>query len=759
MNMLRKHPRIFWTICALQLLVLLIMGVSAVSQARHPQMIIDDLEEWVSDFGSYEDEWYIDEELFDFDEEIDFLHGPYAETPKGTYTLKIAYDADFDQKFYVYSESGGESALRVGEDVNLYAKKNQVEFRFTVLKDVDDLEVVFLYDGQGAFHVNEITLTTNPLGTTRAMVTFAALFLLLDALLICRMTKEKFGVLLALGGITFLVSSPLWVNGLVRGHDVRFHMTRIESIAEGLRCGQFPVKMNWLYLYDYGYPVSIYYGDLFLYLPALLRLAGFTVVSAYKIFYVCMNAATVWIAYISFRGISRRKSAGLLCALAYVAVNFSLTDMYYRAGLGEAAARAFLPLIAWSVYRIYTEDPSNWKVYRKNALMLALGMCGLFATHTLTTLVVAFVLLIVCVLMLKKTVRFNTLRVYAWAVGLTVLISLHFLVPFFDYYLNVDVNVSAKLTGEIPKIQSLGASIKDYFRIWETLEDPVRLRLVYYTPGVILMAALAVGVILLVMRKASFAIGMTTVLSALLLFMASSAFPWDAWSRWSAIGKMLTQIQFPTRFLTPAVLSLTVLLALLLSRLQAVERKGWFRAAAVAITLAGSFICLFYAGTYSQHETAYRYYDTAQLRTASVGIGMEYIRVGGDFADTDRQLRTDQMEKAEILSRRGTRMELTVSSGVSGGTVDVPMFHYKGYHAYTEDGQELELTDGYNYVIRVNVPADYTGQITVDFIQPWYWRAAQVISLLSWIALSALALRGRRRFPMRDSEGNKGQNE
>jgi len=46
--------------------------------------------------------------------------------------------------------------------------------------------------------------------------------------------------------------------------------------------------------------------------------------------------------------------------------------------------------------------------------------------------------------------------------------------------------------------------------------------------------------------------------------------------------------------------------------------------------------------------------------------------------------------------------------------------------------------------MRLSIPAGYEGNVTVDFVQPWYWRAAQIISLLSWIGLAAYAIRRKK---------------
>lgn len=66
--------------------------------------------------------------------------------------------------------------------------------------------------------------------------------------------------------IWFIADIPFMMSYLpvaTTGHDLIFHLYRIEGIAQGLIEGQFPVRMQTVQAAGYGYPVSIMYGDIF----------------------------------------------------------------------------------------------------------------------------------------------------------------------------------------------------------------------------------------------------------------------------------------------------------------------------------------------------------------------------------------------------------------------------------------------------------------------------------------------------------------
>ena len=77
---------------------------------------------------------------------------------------------------------------------------------------------------------------------------------------------------------------------------------------------------------------------------------------------------------------------------------------------------------------------------------------------------------------------------------------------------------------------------------------------------------------------------------------------------------------------------------------------------------------------------------------------------------------------------------------LSGGaeTVELPLLYYYGYRAYDKTtGQELMITTSDNYAVCVELPGGYEGTVHVAFYSPWYWRVAEVVSALSFIALAA----------------------
>ncbi|MCD7835208.1 MAG: hypothetical protein LUG83_00815, partial [Lachnospiraceae bacterium] len=68
--------------------------------------------------------------------------------------------------------------------------------------------------------------------------------------------------------------------------------------------------------------------------------------------------------------------------------------------------------------------------------------------------------------------------------------------------------------------------------------------------------------------------------------------------------------------------------------------------------------------------------------------------------------------------------------------------HYKGYQAYGYGtDEELKTVKGENNVVRVIIPAGFSGSVSVRFVSPYYWRVSEVISLISWAAVFIFVLR------------------
>lgn len=85
------------------------------------------------------------------------------------------------------------------------------------------------------------------------------------------------------------------------GWDFQFHVERIAQVAAELQNGQFPVRMMTGMLNGYGYANSLYYCDIFLYLPALLYNCMVPLGICYNIYGAVVTVCTCALTYYSLR--------------------------------------------------------------------------------------------------------------------------------------------------------------------------------------------------------------------------------------------------------------------------------------------------------------------------------------------------------------------------------------------------------------------------------------------------------------------------
>lgn len=216
----------------------------------------------------------------------DILRTPSMVLPAGHYIVTVDYnyipsvwEGGVERRSCIFfqSEMGG-----TGEKAWLNVKKGQDTVTLNIREDCAVVRLVAHNDG-GIFTLGAVRIVQDMRYARACVWGWLAVFLLLDAFLLLVVPgsllagrdRELNACMFVLIGIAVLTCAPLLQdNGGTQGSDWAFHLSRIEGIAQGLREGQFPVRIYSMAKDGYGYAPSLFYARAAALLPGGSTPAG-----------------------------------------------------------------------------------------------------------------------------------------------------------------------------------------------------------------------------------------------------------------------------------------------------------------------------------------------------------------------------------------------------------------------------------------------------------------------------------------------------
>ena len=180
-----------------------------------------------------------------------------------------------------------------------------------------------------------------------------------------------------LGGmLLWWAVAPLFHPGLFPTID-NISVVRMEEMAHELKRGQFPVRHVADLGRGRGYMLYNFYAPLPFYIGAAQILAGINPVGALKRTYLlAVLLAFVGMVLLGWTFFGR--VGGVVSGIAYVYGPFVGYDIYWRGGVGEIWAMAWLPWVFWAFYGL--------RQGKRTAMVFgAISLAGLLLSHNLTT--------------------------------------------------------------------------------------------------------------------------------------------------------------------------------------------------------------------------------------------------------------------------------------------------------------------------------------------------------------------------------------
>jgi len=541
--------------------------------------------------------------------------------------------------------------------------------------------------------------------------------------------------------IALFASMPLLFKGIYEGHDLFFHLNRIEGIAAGLREGQFPVRIHSSTLLGYGYAAPQFYPEFFLYLPAIMRNMGVSLAACVRVFEMLINLAAASVCYVSARKLFDSRRIALGASALYTLSNYRIANLYIRTTLGESLAMVFFPLLLWAVYEVLVRDEKKWP-------LMTLAMTSIFLSHLLSTLFAVLLCAAAALLCAKRLFR-EPRRILACvkAAALTVVCSAVFLVPFLDSVGGL-ISTSVAITAS-DHVMRLGAYFVGF--PGEIGDLPYEALDFAYTVGVVPGLAMMLGCAILLVRLYAGGREMQTAqdrlcrvllaFGALLLLGATELFPW-AWacSLPTPYSTFFMQIQYPWRLVGVAVPMLSLAAAWGFMREEKYRTAGLCAILMLSAVFAGYSMQVivqdvpmlekesFCDTRIEQYEYTFPGTEKGALEPGSV-----VIYDAPEYAVRDYR-------------KSGTKIsfKLDVPQGLS--MMELPVLFYPGYRV-TDNGQECRTMLGTNNVLRVfRIQEGMDRHIEVWFDEPAAWTAAVYVSAAGFALLGALLLsRGKRR--------------
>lgn len=698
----------------------------------------------------------------------------------GVYRLQIR-GGDHEGIWYpkVSAEESTFQALRCN-GATVFAHQREMDIEVYVADQVDTAFVSCDYIGETGQFIEEISLYHTGVGwrllAFGLLLAAAGINLLIwlrEVLHKRQIKKDQEMVIWVLGLCVLLAYLPYITDYFSLGADMGVHLLRIEGLKETLLHGQqFPVRVQEYWLYGHGYAVSSFYGDLFMLFPAILRIIGFNLMDAYKMFVLAVLAGTAGIAYYSFYRCTGNRYAALLGSVLYQLAPYHIHNFYKRNAVGEYLGMMFLPLVVCGIYQIYTGDREE-PGYVRAKIPLIVGMSGILQSHILTCEMTVVALILMAVVLWRKTLQKAVLSELLKAALCCLLVNAWFWVPLLKM-----LSVDSYVLGEIVSrdIQYAGTELAGILQIYPYVGGPSTgmYNCAPIQAGAAFWIVLLCYLVLRLWRRLRSGekrggnlydrvVGCGVVLSLISLFLSTRYFPWDWMAEIPGVGMLATAIQFPTRLLALTTLFFAFTSSFFVLWLWE-EKKVWTvqsgnvvtAGCILAVAVAALWSALFHINDISYNMGPTRLYTAENMGNESVMNG-EWLLAGMDPQEMGYH---DPVADEGLFWRDYAKEGLKVQIYIENPTeeelyVELPLTGYRGYGLEADTGMTqpyIMQGRGNHGDLRIAVPSGYAGNVKVSYKGFAIFRVAEGISLLSVLTGMGMGIGRRHTRKRRNAE-------
>lgn len=646
--------------------------------------------------------------------------------PAGKYRLRWAISCDGDN---ILRLTNTNDATITPSEFTIPAGAGDGELHFTVEEDCEDFKIEFEFAAGTYMDIYQVKLYTPEYQDDAFTLLFFAVGASILWLMIGtgRLTRENMAPVLFIALAVLIGSAPALKTTFVIGHDGTYHMARLLNLADGLKNGQFPVRMGGFAYDGYGGVMSVFYPDTFLYPFALMILGGASAVYVCNVFSVALNIGAALSMYAAAKRLFEKRWAATGASILYTLASYRVVNVFTRIAFGEALAMVFLPLFLANLYDVVCGDARRWKG-------LALSAACIFCSHMITTLLCAVLAAGFCLLHIRKIILQKRLLPLVKAVPVCLLLCLYRIGPLVMYSMqglgadDLFRNIT-DFSVELGQVLMMNAgTITRETNNPQVMDFSVEI-------GLPLMIGAALALYAALQKeergKSEWAALKLVAGGALMTIAATDFFPWGAVS-------LLTQgqvgyIQFTWRLLILA----TPMLALA-GGYGLCEFGGKRQDAAAVAALSMAVICVM--PIFSSEIQNPIYVEKGVIISPFMGRSFpEYT-----YSDTTdflaiRKRSVEIIGDAEMADYE--KRSTTITAQVSARTesrITFPLFDYDGFRA-TMDGREIAVERGSNNRVSVVLPAGTSGALKIWFAGKGWWRvgdavsAAALIGLLFWM--------------------------
>jgi len=530
--------------------------------------------------------------------------------------------------------------------------------------------------------------------------------------------------------VTFLTAFPYLQPGL-SGYmpDLQYHLARIEGVRIAIEAGSYPARIYEFFYNGYGYGSPLFYPDIFLIIPALIRIIGFDPITAYKISVCIFSVLLITVTYFSFCYITQNRFFSFVGTSLICLSQFYLADLMNRVGYSEYIAFFLLPLLFVAIYDVFVYEGK--KIY-----LLGISLCGLLLCHTILfflSFCFTFFVFISLLLVPKYRKKFIlVIKPFFLCIFFSIGATAYYLFPLLEQHVWGSFFYQtpwAKVGENVESLKVILFTTRGYFNT-----------IAYVGVGIPIIIGMVTCAIPIIFSKSNKELCRYFFIEGIvLLVLMTDIFPWNILN-----NTIFNMIQFTYRIYPFALMCIVVGIILFLSKFE--FKPKTLPAYTLGVVL---LICSFYFGLIQNcyitiNPDALLFTEDYLIENATVTGSAEWApsEFHGKLTNFNSPTEViDEKENTYSLSHpQYGKYTFTVSDS-NVVTYSVPLFCYKGYSAYITDSSgvitrlPVESSSG---KVQVSNITNSLGTITVEYSGTLIQKICEVISLLTLISLITL---------------------